>query len=74
MVVLVQLSQIMAEKAGQTHFTHAGLDKLSNCNCSYDIVLTYDPQRLTTQSSMGQGAGMGPVIGPLVGTLNGALA
>ena len=41
LVVIVQLSQIMA-KNGRTHFARVGLDKHSNCNRDCKIVLNYD--------------------------------
>ena len=54
----------------RTHFERAGMDKKSNHNRGYEIVVTYDPRRSTIQSPMEQESGLGPLIGHWVGTLN----
>ena len=55
---------------GRTHFARTGLDKWSNRNCGYKIVITYDPRSLTPQSLARQGSGMRPGIGNRVGKSN----
>ena len=58
----------------QTHFARIWLDKWSDYNYGFKIVIMYDPQSSTSQSPAGQEAGLGPGIGNRVGTLNCAQA
>ena len=55
---------------GRTPFARTGVDKRLDRNCGCDILLMYDPWRLTLQSPAGQGAGLGSRIGNQVGRLN----
>ena len=74
LVVLAQLSRIMAEKMDESISHIPRVDKRLNHNLGCKILLTYDPRSLNTHFHARQGAGMGSRIGNRVGTLNHAQA